>query len=104
MIIMFMISASSALSTLAALFFTLTTLVDASDRIRTDRIDPDKPWMYRARDKAVEAIFGPIRRLFRGERGTEEERRGLLSGEHGNGANHGSNDHHDPTGGNNNRH
>lgn len=95
---MFMISASSALSTLAALFFTLTTLIDASDRIRTDRIDPRKPWMYRARDAFIEAVFGPIRGFFRGERGTEEERRGLLTGEHGDGDDRGTH------GNNSNRH
>lgn len=80
-IIMFMISASSALSTLAALFFTMSTLVDASARIRTDRIDPRKPLIYRARDAFIGAVFGPLRGLIKGERGTEEERRGLLTGE-----------------------
>ncbi|CAD6567355.1 MAG: hypothetical protein TREMPRED_003558 [Tremellales sp. Tagirdzhanova-0007] len=39
MIIMFMIAASSALSTLVALLFALTTLVDSQHRIRLDRLD-----------------------------------------------------------------
>ncbi|WWC87291.1 uncharacterized protein L201_002179 [Kwoniella dendrophila CBS 6074] len=81
MIIMFMISASSALCTLLALFFSLTTLIDSKCRIRVDKLDSRKPLLYRYRDSAGTKIWKGIKSLKwwgRGERGTEEERRGLL--------------------------
>ncbi|KAK6904140.1 hypothetical protein L486_03718 [Kwoniella mangroviensis CBS 10435] len=83
MIIMFMISASSALCTLLALFFSLTTLVDSRCRIRPDRLDSRKPIFYRYRDLAGEKIWKGLKGLKcwgRKENGTEEERRGLLDG------------------------
>nr|XP_018265880.1 uncharacterized protein I303_02256 [Kwoniella dejecticola CBS 10117]OBR88038.1 hypothetical protein I303_02256 [Kwoniella dejecticola CBS 10117] len=83
MIIMFMISASSALCVLLALFFSLTTLVDSRCRIRLDRLDSRKPVFYRYRDAAGEKTWKGIKRLRcwgRRESGTEEERRGLLNG------------------------
>jgi hypothetical protein len=85
---MFMIAASSALATLAALFFALSTLVDMRQRIRTDRLDSRAPAVYRARDAAIAKVVSGLRRLkCWGERGTEEERRGLLAGEETNGRN-----------------
>ncbi|WVW78877.1 hypothetical protein I302_100840 [Kwoniella bestiolae CBS 10118] len=83
MIIMFMISASSALCTLLALFFSLTTLVDSRCRIRLDRLDSRKPIFYRYRDLAGEKIWKGLKGLKcwgRKESGSEEERRGLLDG------------------------
>ncbi|WWC67551.1 uncharacterized protein I206_101460 [Kwoniella pini CBS 10737] len=76
-----MISASSALSVLLALCFSLTTLVDSRCRIRPDRLDSRKPIFYRYRDAAGEKIWKGIKSLKfwgRKERGSEEERRGLL--------------------------
>lgn len=56
MIIMFMISASSALCTLAALYFALTTLCDTHHRIRPERMTSAKPALYAYRD----ALFAKI--------------------------------------------
>jgi len=82
---MFMISAASALSTLAALFFALTTLVDMRQRIRTDRLDSRAPAIYRARDRAIAKVVAGIKKLkCWGERGTPDEREGLLDGADGN--------------------
>ncbi|WWD00178.1 hypothetical protein V866_007087 [Kwoniella sp. B9012] len=78
-----MISASSALCTLLALFFSLTTLVDSRCRIRPDRLDSRKPIFYRYRDLAGERIWKGLKGLKcwgRKQSGTEEERRGLLDG------------------------
>lgn len=82
---MFMISASSALCTLASLFFALTTLIDSRQRIRTDRLDSRAPAMYRARDALLRKCANGLRYLVcwgQRERGTEEERQGLLNGNH----------------------
>jgi hypothetical protein len=88
-IIMFMISASSALATLVSLFFSLTTLIDGRQRIRADRLDSRKPAVYRARDALIAKIVSGAKRLkCWGDRGTEDERRGLLEGENGNSYGH----------------
>ncbi|KGB80142.1 hypothetical protein I307_03287 [Cryptococcus deuterogattii 99/473] len=84
MIIMFMISASSALCTLLALFFCLTTLVDSRARLRPDKMYSKAPLLYRWRDAAGERIWNGLKKVMfwrRKERGTEEERRGLLNGQ-----------------------
>ncbi len=86
MIVMFMISASSALATIVALWFALTTLIDDRDRVRPDRLDARKPALYRWRDHTVERMWNwltSFRCCGGRERGTEEERRGLLSGANG---------------------
>ncbi|ORY25362.1 hypothetical protein BCR39DRAFT_544483 [Naematelia encephala] len=85
MIIMFMISASSALCTLAALFFSLNTIVDTRHRIRPDRIDSRKPAFYRWRDNATSKLWRQIKGLRcwgpgRDKKRPEEERVGLLNG------------------------
>lgn len=81
MLIMFIISASSALCTLFALGFACTTVVDGKHRIRPDLIDSRKPGFYRWRDGVAEKLLRWFKgfRCF-GERGTEEERQGLLNG------------------------
>ncbi|KAK4684718.1 UDP-glucose/iron transport system permease protein, partial [Tremellales sp. Uapishka_1] len=83
MIIMFMISASSALSVLIALLFALTTLVDSNHRIRLDKLDSRKPAFYRWRDGLAEKVWNKLKGLkcWGREKGTEEERRGLLNGD-----------------------
>lgn len=79
-----MISASSALCVLFALVFALSTLVDNNHRIRSDRLDSRKPVFYRWRDDAAMKVWRGIRRLRcwggRLEKGTDDERRGLLEG------------------------
>lgn len=89
---MFMISASSALCTLGALYFELTTLIDSKNRIRTDRLDNREPALYRARDAFFHKCLKGLKSLkCWGERGSSEERQGLLDGQNGDGArNHGS--------------
>ncbi|BEJ17543.1 hypothetical protein CspHIS471_0609440 [Cutaneotrichosporon sp. HIS471] len=92
MIVMFMISASSALATIVALWFALTTLIDNLDRVRPDRLDSRKPAFYRWRDRTIERVWRWCTSLWccgGRKSGTEEERRGLLSGGEG-GANSGN--------------
>lgn len=85
MIVMFMISASSALATIVALYFALTTLIDEKDRVRPDRLDARKPAFYRWRDRNIERAWKGLKRLpwcgWSREQGTEEEREGLLNGD-----------------------
>ncbi|ODN96478.1 hypothetical protein L198_04192 [Cryptococcus wingfieldii CBS 7118] len=89
MIIMFMISASSALCTLIALFFSLSTLVDGCVRIRSDRLTSEAPLLYRWRNEAGAKMWKVVARVGgavtgkKRESGTEEERRGLLDGQQG---------------------
>ncbi|WVQ76724.1 hypothetical protein IAR50_006398 [Cryptococcus sp. DSM 104548] len=81
------ISASSALCTLIALFFSLSTLVDSSVRIRSDRLTAEAPLLYRWRNEAGAKLWKGVKRVgavVRGKKrdsGTEEERRGLLDGQ-----------------------
>lgn len=78
-----MISASSALCTCLALLFALLTLVDSSHRIRMDRLDSRRPLLYRWRDAGAAKVWRGMKKLVgRGgvEKGSEEERRGLLDG------------------------
>jgi len=70
------IAASSALSTLSALFFALTTLVDSHHRIRLDRLDARKPAFYAWRDRLAVELWKSISGLWRNApaekpRGTE---------------------------------
>lgn len=86
MILMFMIAASSFLCVSATLVFALSTLVDASHRVRMDRLDSRKPLFYRWRDEAGMKIWRGLKaagrkvsgKNARAEAGSEEERQGLL--------------------------
>jgi hypothetical protein len=86
MILMFMIAASSFLCVSATLVFALSTLVDASHRIRMDRLDSRKPLFYRWRDEAGMKVWRGMKMVgrkvtgkgARAEAGSEEEREGLL--------------------------
>jgi hypothetical protein len=74
------ISASSALCTLIALLFALSTLVDSQHRIRLDRLDSRKPIFYRLRDAAGQKIWRGVRRLACcGRRSVSDEREPLLA-------------------------
>lgn len=87
MIIMFMIAASSFLCVSATLVFALSTLVDASHRVRMDRLDSRKPLFYRWRDEAGLKVWKGMKAAGRkitgkggrAESGSEEERQGLLA-------------------------
>ena len=61
MIIMFMISASNALSCIAATHLALLVCVDSERRIRLDRIDARPHWLCRAFNGATEAVVGIAR-------------------------------------------
>jgi hypothetical protein len=56
MIIMFMISASNALSCLVATHLALLVCVDSDHRIRLDRIDARPHWLCCAFNGAIEAV------------------------------------------------
>ncbi|ODN75298.1 hypothetical protein L202_06480 [Cryptococcus amylolentus CBS 6039] len=83
------ISASSALCTLIALFFSLSTLVDGCVRIRSDRLTSEAPLLYRWRNEAGAKVLKVAKRVGgavtgkKRESGTAEERRGLLDGQQG---------------------
>ncbi|CAG8819406.1 34132_t:CDS:2, partial [Racocetra persica] len=55
-IIMFMISASSALGVLMSIFACIITCIDTSHRLRIDRISNSKPWIYVKRDQLINSI------------------------------------------------
>ncbi|KAI0248908.1 UPF0014-domain-containing protein [Lactifluus subvellereus] len=61
MIIMFMIAASSALSSIIATFFALSVCIDSEHRIRGDRIESPPHALYRASSDALQAIVGALR-------------------------------------------
>lgn len=76
-----MISASSALCTLAALIFALSVLCDSHHRIRPDRLDSRKPAFYRWRDGLLAKAWKGLKRMKCWGRDKGEERRGLLEEE-----------------------
>ncbi|CAH1762418.1 14462_t:CDS:2 [Entrophospora sp. SA101] len=53
-IIMFMISASTALGVLFSTFVCVFTCIDDHHRLRTERISNAKPWIYAQKDKFFE--------------------------------------------------
>jgi len=57
MIIMFMISASNALSCLVATHLALLVCVDSEHRIRLDRIDARPHWLCHACSSAIDAVI-----------------------------------------------
>jgi len=62
MIIMFMISASNALSCIVATHLALMVCIDSERRIRLDRIDARPHWLCCAFNGVTEAFFGIARR------------------------------------------
>jgi hypothetical protein len=69
MIIMFMISASSALCVFMAMLFALSTLIDSQHRIRLDRLDSRAPAFYRKRDALFKDLWSKIKTGGRAVRG-----------------------------------
>lgn len=53
MVIMFMIAASSALASIAVTVLCLLVIVDGEQRVRVERVDGRKHWVWRGRDWAV---------------------------------------------------
>ena len=58
MIIIFMISASNALSCIVATYLALLVCVDSDRSIRVDRIDARPHWLCRALSNTIEAVVG----------------------------------------------
>ncbi|THH17902.1 hypothetical protein EW146_g2992 [Bondarzewia mesenterica] len=56
MVIMFMISSSSALSCIITTIFALLVSVDGEHRIRSDRIDCRRHWVWRTQDKLIASM------------------------------------------------
>jgi uncharacterized protein (TIGR00245 family) len=90
MVIMFMISASAALSAISTTVLALGITVDAEHRVRTDRIESGSHAIWRGRDRAgarVSELLGGlwkplVRRVqnLRREPSTQGEREALLPG------------------------
>ncbi|RGB40888.1 hypothetical protein C1646_752761 [Rhizophagus diaphanus] len=55
-IIMFMISASTALGVLSSIFVCMFTCIDNSHRLRNDRILSSKPWIFAKKDEFLNNI------------------------------------------------
>jgi hypothetical protein len=82
MVIMFMISACTALSSIACTLLALTVVVDAEARVRSERVDPRKAAIWRARDRAFEAIVEWVKGLWHSaKRRVKGERNGQANGE-----------------------
>lgn len=62
-IIMFMISASSALVCIITAVITLATVVDEDHRVRPDRVDVREHIIWRARSRLTSRIFGGVKAL-----------------------------------------
>ncbi|KAI0052324.1 UPF0014-domain-containing protein [Auriscalpium vulgare] len=87
MVIMFMISASSALASIITTLIALLVCVDGEHRIRPDRIDAREHAVWRARDRLASAVVTGVRAAGRAvvdcvrrnkTDGEEEERAPLL--------------------------
>lgn len=86
MVIMFMLSACTALASIVTTALTLAVVVDGDHRIRIDRVDTRKHAVWRARDWALERAVVKGKHLWqtlkaavgKGEGRTGDERRGLL--------------------------
>lgn len=57
MVIMFMISASTALASIFTTITTLAVVVDSEDRIRPDRVDVSEHAVWRARDWLISRMI-----------------------------------------------
>ena len=65
MVIMFMISSCTALSSIVTTVLALSVVVDADHRIRTDKIDTRPHAVYRARDRLFEKIVERVKDAWR---------------------------------------
>lgn len=90
MVIMFMISSCTALSSISTTILALSVVVDTEHRIRADKIDSRPHAVYRARNWLVERIVGGVKTVWHkvaggfkkqnkyGERAENGESEGLL--------------------------
>lgn len=88
MVIMFMISSSTALSSIVTTFLALSVVVDAEHRVRADRIDVRPHAVWRARNRLVDHVIARTKERWaqikpwgkkagRDDRGEEERERML---------------------------
>lgn len=63
MIIMFMISASTALAAIVTTVITLSVVVDNEHRLRPDRVDVKEHAIWRARNWVFAQIVGGVKRV-----------------------------------------
>ncbi|CAI2193313.1 14789_t:CDS:10 [Funneliformis geosporum] len=80
-IIMFMISASTALGVLSSIVVCVFSCIDSSHRLRTERISSSKPWIFAKKDELLNIIRRGICFLWKRPKkvNVEEESLGLLS-------------------------
>jgi ABC-type iron transport system FetAB permease component len=83
MIIMFMISAATALASIVCTTLALGIVVDAEARVRAERLDPRKAAVWRARDHAVEAVGVRLKTMWEATRRRGRESTNGHHGEHG---------------------
>jgi hypothetical protein len=80
MVIMFMISSSTALASIVTTILALAVVVDGEHRVRADRVDVREHAVYRARNwlfgkvlEGVWAVLGPVLRCFKRMKGDTDE-------------------------------
>lgn len=85
MIIIFMISACTALSSIVSTLLTLRAVVDDEMRVRGERVDTRKAWVWRIRDTGIQWVldrandgWSKLVGLWRRDDGGDGERRSLL--------------------------
>ncbi|KIJ51494.1 hypothetical protein M422DRAFT_203724 [Sphaerobolus stellatus SS14] len=80
MVIMFCISASTALGAIVATISCLAIVIDQQHRVRCDRIDSKEHIVYRIRNKIARGFLSGVQRVacIGFKRGKREERAGLL--------------------------
>lgn len=76
MVIMFMISASTALASIFTTITTLAVVIDSEDRLRPDRVDVSQHAVWRARNwlvsRMIEGVKGTLNSCYRLRRKTEQ--------------------------------
>lgn len=65
MVIMFMISASTALASIFTTITTLAVVVDSEDRLRPDRVDVSEHVVWRARDWLISIMVEGVKSTFK---------------------------------------
>lgn len=61
MVIIFLISAATALASIVATVLTLRVVVDSEHRVRTDKIDDRQAAIWQARDRAVVSVVDRVK-------------------------------------------
>ncbi|GJJ08353.1 hypothetical protein Clacol_002567 [Clathrus columnatus] len=85
-VIMFCISASTALASIVSATSSLFILIDRQHRVRPDRLDAREHIIWRTRDNIIQRVASAFKRLLKKSQhssrpsGSREERQGLLEG------------------------